>query len=168
MGECGTQRAEHGVPAGTSLTTRPEGPGGPGSPTAPVGPGRPWEKKQFRAVPTSHRAVPCDSHPRAESLTRPGGPVSPGSPCQKPRDRMTSQKDKRLLSPSPLAKPTGMRHLDTQPHCRVTTSQGGGRCYPGVDMAQMSLLFLLGTHSHTPILTFRPEGPWGPAGPARP
>lgn len=40
------------VPAGASLTTRPEGPGGPGSPTAPVGPGGPWRKQELRAVPT--------------------------------------------------------------------------------------------------------------------
>lgn len=58
---------------------------------------------------------------------------------------MSPQVDGRLLSPRPPAEPPG---TGAQPRCRTVTSPEVGRCYPGVDVAGRSLLFLLATHPH--------------------
>lgn len=141
MGERGTQRAGRGVPAGSSLTTKPEGPGGPGSPTAPVGPGRPWEKKEFRAGPANPTWLPVAL---TQELGHSPVPVVPSLQVPPAKNPETASPSEGQEAPQPLSisKAPWMEHRGAQPHCRVTTSQGAGRCYPGMDTAH--------THPHSP------------------
>lgn len=90
-------------------------------------------------------------------------------PAKNPETLWPHKRTSGSSAPCPQAKPTWAGHLGAQPHRRVMTSQGGGRCNPGVNVAERSSeLCLLATCPHTLILTFRPEGPWGPVDPARP